>query len=178
MIVERPIPKIKTDESWRREWVAAPKPVPRLRDDDNEEEAPPTLRKIRASQAAAVRPPMAQRGSRVVRRARALGWRSPETASVLVATFVVSLLCFYVAAYARVTAEGFELSRLKRQMRASVASEDALRAEISRLTLPGAVARRAATLKLIPGTPQALKVVSPPASAAPVAQPQNTGLIE
>src|SRR5688572_12320058 len=87
-------------ESARRsppspEPVYVPPPPPR-RSGGSQPPSPPRRR------------PMAHRGPRVVRRAKELTWRSPMMAAVVVGAFLVSLLCCYVYAYARVTSAGFE----------------------------------------------------------------------
>ena len=79
--------------------------------------------------------PMAQRGSKVVRRARALGWRSPETVAVLVASFFVSLAALYVSAYAHIAADGMEEARLTRQLHDAAQLKETLHARISQLSL-------------------------------------------
>ena len=99
------------------------------------------------------------RGQRGVRKARKRGWRSPMTAAVLVGTFLVSLLCCYVYAYARVTAAGIELSSVRRDLQKARQEEDALRAEISRLSLPAALEHRAQGIGMVPAPPQAAKVL-------------------
>jgi len=68
------------------------------------------------------------------------------TAAVLVGTILVSLLCVYVYAYARVTAAGFAASRLRRDLTLARQEEQDLRARISGLSLPGTVANRAKKL--------------------------------
>lgn len=93
-------------------------------------------------------PPMGYRGRKPVRVVKALGWKSPEAIAVLIASFVVSLACFYVAAYARVTAEGFEKLELTKQLRAVKAERESLEADISRLTSGGHVTQKAQTLGL------------------------------
>ncbi len=94
-------------------------------------------------------------------RRRKGGWRSPMTAAVLVGTFLVSMLCIYVYAYARVTTAGFHLSLLRRDLQRAKQEEDVLRAEIGRLSLPNAVARRAKELGMELTTPE-MAVVLPP----------------
>lgn len=82
------------------------------------------------------------------------------TAAVLAGTFLVSLLCIYVDAYARVTTAGFQLSVLRRDLRRAKQEEDTLRAQIGQLTLPNAVARRARELGMELTTPE-MAVVLP-----------------
>ena len=94
------------------------------------------------------------------RRARKRAWRSPMTASVLVGTFLVSLLCIYVDAYARVTTAGFQLSQLRRELRRAKQEEDFLRAELGNLRMPNAVARRAQELGMEMVTPEMAVVLS------------------
>ena len=93
------------------------------------------------------RPP--RRESPGPRRSRKGSWRSPMTAAVLVGTFLVSLLCIYVDAYARVTTAGFQLSLLRRDLRRAKQEEDALNAELGNLRMPSAVARRAQDLGMV-----------------------------
>ena len=80
------------------------------------------------------------------RRTRRSPWREPMTAAVLVGTLLVSLLCVYVYAYARVTAAGFEASRLRGALITARQEEQNLCAQISGLSLPGTVANRAKKL--------------------------------
>jgi hypothetical protein len=105
--------------------------------------------------------PMAHRGPRTLRYAQQFAWKSREGAAVVVASFCVTLLCLYVAAYARVTAEGFEISQLRKDIKASEAESEALRAEISRLTLPDAVKVRAIQAGMVVGTPGNANFLTP-----------------
>jgi cell division protein FtsL len=104
--------------------------------------------------------PMAQRGPRALRHARQLRWRSPETVAVLAASFSVSLLLLYVAAYARVTAEGFEAAALSRKLRAAEKEQDALKVRIGELRTPEQVAKRAQSIGMVPGTPENVNLVT------------------
>lgn len=92
------------------------------------------------------RRPMAHRGPLPIRRVKALHENSRTPGAVLVAAFTVSLLCLYVSAYARVTAEGFELSRLKADVKKAEIQHEMLMAEESRLKLPETVGQRALAL--------------------------------
>ncbi len=114
------------------------------------------------------RRPMANRGGRVSRTVQHWTWRSPETFAVMVAAVAAGLLCFQVSLWARVTAEDFELSRIKREMQNAKAQEDGLRAEISNLVLPGPVAERAHKLNLTdaPGANEPDAQVLAPTDAA------------
>jgi hypothetical protein len=103
---------------------------------------------------------MAQRGPRVVRRAQELGWRSPMTAAVLATTLLVSLLCCYVYAYARLTAAGFELSRLTRDLRDAEREEAALHAQVSNLSLAASIEQRARGLGMEPAPPGEARVLT------------------
>jgi hypothetical protein len=76
------------------------------------------------------------------------------TLAVLLTTFLVSLLCIYVGAYARVTADGFVLSELRRELRRERQEGDILRAEVTALRLPSAVEKRALALGMIPAAPR------------------------
>ena len=97
------------------------------------------------------------------------------TVAVLVGTFLVSLLCIYVDAYARVTTAGFQLSLLRRDLQQAKQEEDALRAEIGLLTLPNAVARRAKELGMEPSTPEMLPEEAPRKASPPLSPPQGQG---
>ena len=125
-----------------------------------------------AASAPVRRRPMARKGLRPVRRAQELGWRSPEAAAVVVASFCVSLACFYVAAYARVTAEGYEAARVRAAMKQAAFDKEALEADISRLTLPATVQARAAQMGMVRATSQTVRMVSPP-SASTTADTNN-----
>jgi len=107
------------------------------------------------------------------RRADAPGRRArrgdPMVMAVAAAALLVALLCVYVYAYARVTAAGFELSRLSRTLRQAEQEEETLRAEISRLSLPSAVEQRAQILGMTPAPAGAAQLLSaaPDRRAAP-----------
>lgn len=110
--------------------------------------------------------------NRPVRRTTIWGFR--ETAAVLIASFAVTLLCLYVAAYARVTAEGFDANRLAKRLRASQNVEKQLEAEISRLKLPETVQKRATEMGMVPMPPGSTQFLnadgsigSPPAAPPP-----------
>jgi cell division protein FtsB len=85
---------------------------------------------------------------------------APMGMAVMAAALLVALLCVYVYAYARVTTAGFELSRLSRALRQAEQEEEALRAEISRLSLPSAVERRAQVLGMTPAPAEAAQVLT------------------
>ncbi len=110
--------------------------------------------------------PMARKGLKPVRRAQEFGWRSPEAAGVVVASIVVGLACFYVAAYARVAAEGFEAARVRGEMKDESVKKEALEAEIARLTLPATVKARAIQLGMEQASSQTVRVVTPAPQAA------------
>lgn len=84
---------------------------------------------------------------------------APMGMAVMAAALLVALLCVYVYAYARVTTAGFELSRLSRALRQAEQEEEALRAEISRLSLPSAVERRALAMGMTPAPAEAAQVL-------------------
>jgi cell division protein FtsL len=109
---------------------------------------------------------MAHTGPRVLRRAKAIQENSRVPGAVLLATFTVTILCLYLCAYASVTAEGFELSRLRSLNKQADLQRDTLQAEISRLSLPQTVAQRAKELGMEPGTPQTLTIVSDKSAGA------------
>jgi hypothetical protein len=109
---------------------------------------------------------MAQRGPRALRHARQLRWRSPETVAVLTASFLVSLLLLYVAAYARVTAEGFEAATLTRKLRAADKEQEALKVRIGELRTPEEVAKRAQVMGMVPRRPENVSLVAPVANIA------------
>jgi cell division protein FtsL len=110
---------------------------------------------------------MGQRGPRALRHARQLRWRSPETVAVLAASFSVSLLLLYVAAYARVTSEGFEAATLSRKLRAAEKEQDALKVRIGELKTPEQVARRAQAMGMVPGTPESVNLITASAATPP-----------
>jgi hypothetical protein len=58
-----------------------------------------------------------------------------------------------------VTAEGFEVSRLRSLNKQADLQRDTLQAEISRLSLPQTIAERAVLLQMEPGTPKTLTIV-------------------
>lgn len=88
--------------------------------------------------------------------------RDPMTIAVLVAVFFVSLLSFYVAAYARVTADSFALSELKKEVEAARRVGDNLRAQVSLLSLPGAVHQGALRLGMRQAAPETLQIIATP----------------
>jgi hypothetical protein len=114
------------------------------------------------------RAPMGRRrgGSRVVRHARDLSWRSPMTVAVLVASFCVSLASLYIAAYARVTAESLEVADLQRQVAQAQQRGEGLRAQISAVTLAPRVGAEAAAMGMEPNTPASAHLLTK-APAAP-----------
>lgn len=79
--------------------------------------------------------------------------------AIMVASFVVSLACLYVNAYARVTAEGFEAARLGRQVVAAEEERLALTAQISNLNRPEVVEEAARRLGLVPSEPKTLRLI-------------------
>jgi cell division protein FtsL len=113
---------------------------------------------------------MAHTGPPVLRRAKAIHENTRVPGAVLVATFTVTILCLYLSAYATVTAEGYELSRLRALNKQADLQRDTLQAEISRLSLPQTVAQRAAMLQLEPGTPETLTIVPNKSSEATTPQ--------
>ena len=117
---------------------------------------------------------MAHTGPPVLRRAKAIHENSRVPGAVLLATFTVTILLLYLCAYASVTADGFELSRLRTMNKDADLKRDTLQAEISRLSLPKTVAERAAALQMVPGDSQSVIMVSDGAmKAAPDAAPQK-----
>jgi hypothetical protein len=82
------------------------------------------------------------------------------SAAVMMAAFTVSLLCLYVSAYARVTAEGFDLGRVKEQLRAASVVHEALQAQVSQLTLPAAVGERASALGMEKVSPDSITLLA------------------
>ena len=113
---------------------------------------------------------MAHRGPVVLRRAKAIQENSRVPGAVLVATFAVTIICLYLSAYATVTAEGFELARLRTNNKAENLRHDTLQAEISRLSLPQTVAERAKLLGMEQGTQKTVIIVSEKSSAAETPQ--------
>jgi hypothetical protein len=107
--------------------------------------------------------PRRQQGKKSRRRGL---WREPMTAAVLIGMVLVSLLCVYVYAYARVMAAGLEASRLQRDLVKAQQEEQDLRAKISVLSLPGTVERRAKSLGLEMAPPEAMQVLSTSEAAA------------
>ncbi|MBC8138597.1 MAG: hypothetical protein H8F28_22180 [Fibrella sp.] len=102
--------------------------------------------------------PMGQRGSRTTRAVKNLSVRSPMLAATLFASFAVSLLCFYVTAYARVNADGQQLSRLRQDLKIAERREIELKGEISRYQL--SAPKRAQAMNLIPVPPEMVEVLT------------------
>ncbi|MBC7808099.1 MAG: hypothetical protein H7145_18370 [Akkermansiaceae bacterium] len=102
--------------------------------------------------------PMGQRGSHTARAVKNLSVRSPMLAATLSASFAVSLLCFYVTAYARVNAEGQQLSRLRQDLKIAERREIELKGEISRYQLSAPT--RAQAMNLIPAPPEMVEVLT------------------
>ena len=113
------------------------------------------------------RRPMAFRGPLIVRGVQELRFRSPQALAVLVASFCVSLLCFYVAAYAQMTSDTVKAATLETKAQEADEEGQRLQAELSDLTLPGKVEQRAKELKLVPATPLAMTMVSPSPARTP-----------
>ena len=120
---------------------------------------------VRLQSAAGARP-MGQRGPLVVRRVRALGWRSPETLAVLVASFVVSLAAIYVAAYARVAAATLETANLTRESRKEEDRKDALLARLSELSLASDMQKSAVQMNMVPNDAQSERLLDTPSVAS------------
>ena len=115
---------------------------------------------VSGADASPVRRPMAHTGPPVLRRAKAIHENSRVPGAVLLAAFTVTILLLYLCAYAGVTADGFELSRLRVMNRDADLQRDTLQAEISRLSLPKTVAERAAALQMEQGTTGSVILVS------------------
>ena len=115
--------------------------------------------------------PMGLKGTRATRLARNVSLRSPMVAAVVCASFLVTILCCYVSAYARVNADRLELSRLRQDLKAAKKQEITLNGEISRYHLSAPI--RAQAMGLMPAPPDVVKVLSPApvenADAEPVA---------
>ena len=150
---------------YRRRPAASASPLSReepLTPPASRPAAPPAVRPRRMGQSR----PMAQRGPFVVRRVRALGWRSPETLAVLVASFVVSLAAIYVAAYARVAADTFEASKLSRESRQADEQKDALLARLSELSLASDVQKTASQMNMVANDAQSERLLDAPRATA------------
>lgn len=112
-------------------------------------------------------------------RARGLGkakrttLRSPMALAVLVGSLLVTLLCGYVHAYARLTATSFETASLRRKIAKAKQEEESLRATIGRLSLPAQVERRARILGMVPASPQAAQVLPAAQNEPPEIVAQN-----
>ena len=135
---------------------------PRIR----EKTVVPRTRAASGADTSPMRRAMAYTGSPVVRRAKALQNNSRVPGAVLLAAFTVTILLLYLCAYAGVTADGFELSRLRKMNKDADLQRDTLQAEISRLSLPKTVAERAAALQMLPGDSQSVIMVSDSAITA------------
>ncbi len=131
-----------------------------------EKTAVPRARDASGADAFRVRRPMAHTGPPVLRRAKAIHENSRVPGAVLLAAFTVTILLLYLCAYASVTADGFELSRLRIMNRDADLQRDTLQAEISRLSLPKTVAERAAALQMEQGTTGSVILVSDGADKA------------
>ena len=83
-----------------------------------------------------------------------------QMVAALVTSFVVSLLCLYVSAYARVTAEGFELSRLTAKIRSAQVEEQALEAAISKQSASETLIQRAGAMGMISGEGNAVNMMT------------------
>ncbi|MDX1933578.1 MAG: hypothetical protein SFU56_13300 [Capsulimonadales bacterium] len=83
-----------------------------------------------------------------------------EMLAVLLASFIVSLLCCYVAAYARVTAEGFAIKRLHREIAEAEKRGNALQASISEHQSLERIAELARKMGLVPQTPGTVRMLA------------------
>ena len=90
------------------------------------------------------------------------------TAAVLASSIMVSLLCVYVYAYAKVTTVNYQLVSLRRELKKAQQDEAVLNAEISRLSLRTSVGDRARALGMELAGPEATQVIT----VKPVAMPQ------
>ena len=109
------------------------------------------------------RRPMAQRGSKVLRRARRLGWWTRETVAVMTASCVVTLAALYINAYARLAADGNEVARLEGAVKVARQEREGLTARVSQLTLARSVQARATQMGMVPNTPGGMHLLPAPA---------------
>ncbi|GEM_PF-5028315 len=116
---------------------------------------------------------MAERGPRVVRRARSLRDNNPMLVACLVASFTVTLLCLYVSAYAKVNNDRRELTSIRREMRELEVQQRLLSAEVARLKQPNTILQRASALKLVPAPPEAQHLLTTPATTGVSAAPRG-----
>jgi len=90
--------------------------------------------------------------------ARDLSWRNPMLVAVLMASFCVSLVCFYITAYARVNAQRLELSSLRQDLKMAERHEESLKAEISTNGL--SVRQRATAMGMVQAPPESVEVLT------------------
>ena len=119
---------------------------------------------------------MAYRGPLILRGAQELRFRSPEAMVVLFASFFVSLCCFYVNAYARITSDGINAVKMERLAIEAENETERLQAQLSLLSNAAHVEKRARDMKMIPGatTGRLLSPINPNA----VLNPETTGGIK
>jgi len=114
---------------------------------------------------------MAERGPRVLRKARQLGWRTPEMAAVLAFSFFVSLALLYVTAYARVTLQGYEYAQLSDELKIVEQQADDLQAQIDQAKDRNRVEANARQLHLEMAPPESLHFINPYAAINSTQQP-------
>lgn len=95
--------------------------------------------------------------------AAGINWVGKEALATLVMSFLVSLLCFYVSAYAQVQAQSFEVKELSLKLARAQAEEQAMRAAISHALAPQTVAQYAKDKQMVAGPPQAMNLLTLPA---------------
>ncbi|GAB4453628.1 MAG: hypothetical protein OHK0029_06850 [Armatimonadaceae bacterium] len=92
-----------------------------------------------------------------------------ELGAVALISFAVTLLCLYIGAYARVTADGYAASRLTRDIRLAEAKGKELETQISTLHLPESIDKVAAELQMERTPPKAVQfLIEPPAQTGAV----------
>lgn len=147
MIAERPTKR----EEGRTRTIAEPLPPAPLRHVPAPSyEVPETTR------------PMGYRGSRPVRQVKAIAEQRPQIFALFASAFVVTILCLYLNAYARVNGDQRELRMLQVQLRDAQSEEDELVRRIGATTEPASIRLWAKSKNMVPAPAESVEVILVP----------------
>jgi hypothetical protein len=80
--------------------------------------------------------------------------------AVVTTFFVATLLCLYLMAYARVTADSYAVNRLEKRLRLAEAEGRALEAKISQYHLPDVIRKRAEAVGMVPADANHIQILN------------------
>jgi hypothetical protein len=153
MIAERPT---KREEGRTRAGVIAEPlpPAPPRNVPTPQYEAPETVR------------PMGYRGSRPVRQVRAIAEQRPQILALFASAFIVTLMCLYVTAYARVNGDQRALRKMQVQLRDAQVEEEDLRRKIGATTEPASIRLGAKNQGMVPAPAESVEVILVPSATS------------